>query len=82
MREHERSVYTFLDLIGELGGVSDLITFFLGIFIYPFSEHFFIMKFLRKMYIVRSKSLNIFKTAVGKPLKKDKKKPKFKNINQ
>ena len=52
--EHERSIYTFLDLIGNLGGVHDLIIFVVGIFISPFSEHSFKMKFLRKLYILRT----------------------------
>ena len=71
-----------MDLIGDLGGVSELITFFFGLFVYPFSEHFFIMKFLRKMYIVRSTSTKVFTAPVGRPMKKDKKKLKFKNIKE
>ena len=45
--EHERSIYTFMDLIGDLGGVKDIIFSAFSIFISPISEHFFIIKFLR-----------------------------------
>ena len=80
--DHERSIYTFLDLIGDLGGVQDIIVFFFAFFVSPISEHFFNMKFLRKMYLVRTSNKTIFSTPVGQPLKKNKKKPKFKNLKQ
>ena len=78
--QHERSIFTFLDLIGSLGGVQDIIIFVFAIFISPISEHFFNMKFLRKLYLVRTSMQNIFETLIGRPLKKDNKRLKFKNL--
>ena len=78
--EHERSIYTFLDLIGDLGGVQDIFILVCSIFISPFSEHFFQMKFLRKLYLVKTQRLNVFQTPVGIPLKKSNNKIKFKNL--
>ena len=80
--EHERSIYTFLDLIGDLGGVQDIFILFFAFFISPFSEHFFQMKFLRKLYLVKTQRLNVFQTPVGIPLKKSNNKIKFKNLKQ
>ena len=80
MIEHERSIYTFLDLIGNLGGVQDIIIFVFTIFISPISEHFYKMKFLRKFYLVKTSRLNVFQTPVGTPLRKSTKKLKFKNL--
>ena len=44
------------------------------------SEHFFILKFLRKLYIARTKQPNIFTSPVGIPKKKNTNKLKFKNL--
>ena len=80
--EHERSIYTFLELIGDLGGVQDIFILVIAFFISPFSEHFFQMKFLRKLYLVKTQRLNVFQTPVGIPLKKSNNKIKFKNLKQ
>jgi len=49
-----RSVYGLLDLIGDLGGVSDLIIKFLGIFMLPISNFSFVFKALENLYLVKS----------------------------
>ena len=39
---HERSVYTFMDLVGDLGGVQEVFISMVGLFINPISEFLFI----------------------------------------
>ena len=58
--EHDRSIYTFMDLIGDLGGVNDLIVLFVSIFMGSISEHSFFSKIMGKLYLVRSVKNTIF----------------------
>ena len=41
---HERAVYGFLDLLGDLGGVMEIILLCFGIFLSPLSEFAFTLK--------------------------------------
>ena len=58
--EHERSIYTFMDLIGDLGGVNDLIVLFVSIFMGSISQISFFTKIMGKLYLVKSTEHNIF----------------------
>lgn len=51
---NERAVYNLMNFIGDIGGVVDVILIFLGMFIYPFQEHSFKMKALKKLYLVKT----------------------------
>ena len=43
---HERQIYGFIDLLGDLGGVMEVIMIVFGIILYPISFHSFkIMQF-------------------------------------
>ena len=42
-------------MIGELGGITKVIMFVFGFFLYPISEHSFTLKALRKLYLAKSK---------------------------
>ena len=52
---HERTVYNFLDLLGDMGGLVDIIVSFFGIVLFPMSKFSFILKALEKLYQVSSK---------------------------
>ena len=41
--KYSRSTYDFLDLLGDLGGVVEVISIVFGIFLYPISEHSFVL---------------------------------------
>ena len=43
-QKHQRKVYGFLDLIGDLGGVTEVILLVFGFFLLPFSEYKFNLK--------------------------------------
>lgn len=58
---HERVVYSFLDLLGDLGGVTEIITLAFGIFLLPISEHSFYVAALKKMYMARTKDDTLFR---------------------
>ena len=59
---HQREVYNLFDLIGDLGGVLEVILAVLGLFILPVSEHSFVMKALSKLYLARTSQTDLFNT--------------------
>ena len=58
--EHEREVFNFMDLIGNLGGVMELLTLLIGWFILPVSEHSFILKAFQKLYLAKTNRNDVF----------------------
>ena len=53
-RSYSRSVYGLSDLLGELGGVFELILLIFGFFLFPISEHSFILKAGQKLFYAKS----------------------------
>jgi hypothetical protein len=51
---NKREVYGFLDLLGDLGGIQDIIILTLGYFIFPVSEFSYNIKALSKMFLVNT----------------------------
>jgi hypothetical protein len=66
---HERSVYGSLDLLGDLGGVTEVVMIIFGIFLFPVSEHSFTLKAAKKMFIARTKETGLFNPPNPKPNK-------------
>ena len=65
VQEHERSIYTTMDLIGDLGGVHELIVIFFSIFMSSVSEHSFVSKALGILYLVRTKETDLFEKPIS-----------------
>ena len=57
---HRRRVYALFDLLGDLGGVLELIVLFFGVLVAPVSYYSFIMKAAEKLFYGRTKDANIF----------------------
>ena len=66
-----------MDLIGDLGGVNDLIVLFVSIFMGSISQISFLTKIMGKLYLVKSVENNIFSNPTNL-FKKNLKKLKFK----
>ena len=47
---HERENYSLMAIVGDLGGVFELLCSLAGIFLLPISEHSFMVNVLRKTY--------------------------------
>jgi hypothetical protein len=60
MRKHTRAIYGFLDLLGDLGGVTEVIMITFGILFYPISEHSFIMTATKKLFMARTNEPDLF----------------------
>jgi hypothetical protein len=57
---HSREIYSLFDLLGDLGGVTDILVFVVGALIFPFAEHHFIMRYLQKMFLIQTTEKHLF----------------------
>ena len=51
---HSRRKYCLLDLIGDLGGITDVLIRAFGFFMFPIAYHSFILNATQKLYFGRS----------------------------
>ena len=58
---HVRYIYGMLDVLGDLGGVTEVIMLLFGFFLYPIAEHSFILQALRRLYKARTTQDQLFK---------------------
>jgi hypothetical protein len=57
---HSRKKYALLDLLGDLGGVLEVVMLAFGFFLFPISEHSFILKAAHRLFYARTTSDKIF----------------------
>ena len=57
---HGRKVYDVNQLLGDLGGITGVLTLVLGYFILPLSEASFIMKSAKRMFLVKTRDEDLF----------------------
>ena len=57
---HERAIYSLLDLLGDLGGVTEVMMIVFCFLLLPISEHSFVVKAMKKLYIARTREDNLF----------------------
>jgi hypothetical protein len=62
---HERYIYNFFDLMGDLGGVKEVIMICFAIFLLPVSEHSFILKATKKLYMANTTDAHLFMACKG-----------------
>lgn len=51
---HRRESYIIFDVLGDLGGVIEILVFIFGIFLLPISEYSFNMSAISRLYYVKS----------------------------
>ena len=56
----ERNIYTLIDLLGDLGGVVQILFLIFNIFLSPISEHSFIMKATKRLFTARTTNEDLF----------------------
>jgi hypothetical protein len=59
--KHSRRVFGWFDLLGRLGGITNVMMILFGMFVYPISEHSYILKAAKKLFIARSADASMFK---------------------
>ena len=57
---HERRIYSFLDLMGDLGGVLEIVSVVFGFFLFCISEHSFNMGAIQKLFLAKTKDVKLF----------------------
>ena len=60
MDMHFRDIYNVFDLLGDLGGVTEVLILMFYLFITPLSEHSFMIKALSKLYLARTTDRDLF----------------------
>jgi hypothetical protein len=48
-------------LLGKLGGITNVMMILFGFFLFPISEHSYVLKAAKKLFIARSKDKKLFK---------------------
>ena len=69
---HTREIYNIFDLLGDLGGVSQVIGIVFGFIFLPMAEHKFILDATGKLYLARTSQEGLFQKQTE--TKKEKKK--------
>ena len=57
---HSRAIYSFLDLLGDLGGVTEIILLIFGGLLFPISYHSYITKAINRLYFAQTNNAKIF----------------------
>ena len=65
-----RQIYNMFDLLGDLGGVTQVITIVFGIIFYPMSEHNFIIDATSRLFMARTKDAYLFEDCSEKKEKR------------
>ena len=67
---HKRQIYDIVALLGDLGGVTEVITLVLGLLLFPISESSYNMMSTKRMFLARTKASDLFDEADEKKKKK------------
>lgn len=57
---HEREIYSVFDLLGDLGGVTEIAMIVFGFFLYPISEHKFNLIAAKRLFIAHTQDSDLF----------------------
>lgn len=57
---HEREIYSLFDMLGDLGGVTEIVMLTFTFFLSPISEHKFNMIAAKRMFLAHTKDKNMF----------------------
>ena len=63
MVTHKRKIYDIVALLGDLGGVTEVITLAMGILLFPISESSYNMMSTKRMFLARTKNTGLFDDA-------------------
>ena len=58
--KHTRAVYGLIDLLGDLGGVTEVVMIVFGFFLFPVSEHTFTIEATKKLFFASTSDDNLF----------------------
>ena len=67
---HKRKIYDIVALLGDLGGVTEVIMLTLGCLLFPIAESSYNMMSTKRMFIARTKNDKLFDEASEEKKKK------------
>ena len=67
---HKRKIYDIVALLGDLGGVTEVIMLTMGMLLFPISESSYNMMSTKRMFIARTKNDELFDEATEEKKKK------------
>ena len=53
--DHSRKIFGWLDLLAKLGGITNVCMMLFGFFLFPISEHSYVLKAAKKLFIARTR---------------------------
>ena len=56
----ERKVYNFMDLLGNLGGLTEIFMVTFGFLLIPIAEHAYLVQATKRLFIARTEDDNLF----------------------
>ena len=59
--KRRRKAYNFLDVLGDIAGMFELISAVLGVVLYKVSEHSFQLKALNRLFLVSTEDAELFR---------------------
>ena len=59
-QSHVRIVYSFMELLGDIAGIWELVKSFIGILFFKISAISFYISAMKKLFLVKSKKRNLF----------------------
>ena len=77
---HKREIFNLLDLVGDLGGVIEVMVLIFGFVFFPISQQSFILKFTKSLFKARTSDGQLFrKTKVDENGQQEEAKSKIKS---
>ena len=58
---NKRIIFGYFDLLGKLGGITHVMMMIFGFVLFSFSEHSYILKASKKLFIARTRNPNLLK---------------------
>ena len=58
---NKRVIFGWFDLLGKLGGITNVMMLLFGFFLFGISEHSYVLKAAKKLFIARTRNSQMFK---------------------
>ena len=58
---NKRVIFGWFDLLGKLGGITNVFMLLFGFFLFGISEHSYVLKAAKKLFIARTRNPNLLK---------------------
>ena len=67
-----------MDMLGDFGGLQEVLFIFIAFLVAPYAEHSFILKAIRKLYVAKTASRELFDNPISE--KHNRKRSRWDNV--